>query len=296
MRSILGAGAAVAMLLSFSKIVRGQGGGEPGAATRAVTGVVRDTTGRPIEGVEVRVNARPLALTDASGQFRLGTVAGTATLSFRRLGYEPASRVLGPGETTSVEIAMLPNSQLLRTIVVEGRAYDKELWANGFYRRQKVASGSFFDPDFLAHFGGNGVASLLHEVPRVQVQNQNGQDYAFSTVAGRRCRMNVYVDGVFQRATMPGPLKPPPGSGTFGYDALGLNELVDYRDVRGVEVYPRATSVPIQFSRMGPPAGPQGNPMPRIPSPTGAVSGSATENQDAACGAIVIWTTAPGEK
>jgi hypothetical protein len=191
---------------------------------------------------------------------------------------------------------LVPNSQLLRTIVVEGRAYDRELWANGFYHRQKIASGSFFDPDDLAHFGGSGVGSVLHEVPRVQVEWQNGQDYAFSTVAGNRCRMNVFIDGMFQRAAMPGPSPRAPGSSVSGSDALGLSELIDFRDIRAIEVYPRASSVPTQFSRMGPPAGHQGNPMPRIPSPTGAVSGSGTENQDAACGAIVIWTKTPGEK
>ena len=154
-----------------------------------------------------------------------------------------------------------------------------------------MASGSFFDPDFLAHFGGYGVASVLHEVPRVDVMRKGDRDFAFSTVGGNRCRMNVYIDGMFQRAAMPGP-------GRLADDALGLNDLIDYRDIRAVEVYPRAMSVPTQFSRMGPNAGVQGQPMPRIPSPSGRVYASTPDdaNADAACGAIVIWTKDPGEK
>ena len=295
MRTSAGVGIGLAILLAVPRHAAGQAASSP-VSNRALIGVVRDTTGRPIEGVEVRVDARAVALTDSAGRFRIGKPGGAASLAFRRLGYEPATRTIAAADSTTLDVVLVANSQLLRTIVVEGRAYDRELWANGFYQRQKIASGAFFDPDYLAHFGGDGVGSVLHEVPRVQVQRQNGQDYAFSTNAGNRCRMNVFIDGMFQRTAMPGPLKPPPGSSTGGYDALGLNELVDFRDIRAIEVYPRATSVPIQFSRMGPPAGPQGNPMPRIPSPTGAVSGSAAENQDAACGAIVIWTKSPGEK
>ena len=295
MRAVTGTGFGLAILLAVPQIAPAQSEAG-GASTRVVVGVVRDTTGRAIEGVEVRAGTRPIAFTDSAGRFRIGSPGGATSLAFRRLGYEATTRSITATDSATMDVVLVPNAQLLRAIVVEGQAYDKDLWANGFYHRRKIAGGSFFDPDYLAHFGGDGVGSVLHEVPRVQVQRQNGQDYAFSTNAGNRCRMNVFIDGMFQRTAMPGPLKPPPGSSVGGYDALGLNELVDFRDIRAIEVYPRATSVPIQFSRMGPPAGPQGNPMPRIPSPTGAVSGSATENQDAACGAIVIWTKDPGEK
>lgn len=286
MRTSIGVGIGLAILLAVPGIALAQA-----AATRAVSGVVRDTTGRPIEGVEVRVNARPVALTDSAGRFRIGNAGGATSLAFRRLGYEPATRTIAGTDTATIDVALVPNSQLLRTIVVEGRAYDRERWANGFYHRQKIASGSFFDPDYLAHFGGDGIASLLHEVPRVDVERRGNRDYAFSTVAGNRCRMNVYIDGIFQQAAMPGPR-------VGGDDAVGLSDLIDYRDIRAVEVYPRAMSVPTQFTRIGPGAGPQGRQMPRIPSPRGQIytPPPSAENADAACGAIVIWTKAPGEK
>lgn len=292
MRSYTGLGVDLAILIASPKIARGQDRGESAASTRVIAGVVRDTTGTPIVGVQVRANGRQLALSDSVGRFRVnGVNEPSLSLTFRRLGYEPATRTLTSGNASSppIEVVMTPNSQLLRTIVVEGQAYDKDLWANGFYHRQKVASGSFFDPDVLMHFGGSGLGSLMHEVPRVDVERKGNRDYAFSSVAGNRCRMNVYVDGVFQQAAMPSP--------RFGADdAVGLGDLVDFRDIRAVEVYPRATSVPTQFSRMGPGAGPQGRPMPRIPSPRGSLSATTNENQDAACGALVIWTKAPGEK
>ena len=290
MRTSIGFGISLAIALAVPGIARAQAA-TSAASGRAVTGVVRDATGRPIEGVEVRMDARPVAITDSAGLFRIGIAGGATSLAFRRLGYEPATRAIAPTDTATVDVVLVPNSQLLRTIVVEGRAYDRELWANGFYHRRKIASGSFFDPDYLAHFGGNGVASLLHEVPRVDVERKGNRDYAFSTVAGNRCRMNVYIDGVFQQVAMPGPR-------VGGDDAVGLSDLVDYRDIHAIEVYPRAMSVPTQFTRIGPGSGPQGRPMPRIPSPRGQIytPPPSEENADAACGAIVIWTRTPGER
>jgi hypothetical protein len=258
-------------------------------AQHVIAGVVRDSAGAPIPAVQVRLNGREATRTDSSGRFRVNGVTDRfVSVMFRRLGFDPVSRSIDTQDPAAVEVAMTSNDQLLRTIVVEGQAYDKDLWTNGFYHRRKIASGSFFDPDYLAHFGGSGVGSLMHEVPRVDIQRKGNQDYAFSTVGGNRCRMNVYVDGMFQRVAMPGP---------NGDDGMGLGDLIDYRDIRAVEVYPRAMSVPTQFSRMGPGAGKQGRPMPRVPSPTGLQYATAgEENSDAACGAIVIWTKTPGEK
>ena len=277
-------------MLSSSTRSGAQDASLPGSPTRSIVGVVRDSAGLPIAAVQLRVNGRQVALTDSTGRYRLSGVNEPGlTVTFRRLGYEPVTRVIGPtASATSADVTMTSNAQLLRTIVVEGQAYDKELWENGFYHRRKIASGSFFDPDFLDHFGGSGLGSVMHEVPRVDVQRKGDRDYAFATVGGNRCRMNVYVDGMFQRAAMPSPT---------GDEGMGLGDLVDYRDILAVEVYPRAMSVPIQFSRMGPGAG-TGRQMPRIPSPRGSSYSppSSGENADAACGAIVIWTKDPGEK
>lgn len=281
-------GLLLAVMLSTPNIARAQSRGEP--APRTIVGLVRDSTGLPVVGVQVRVDGRQLALTDSVGRFRLfETSSAVVTLTFRRLGYEPVTRRIAARDSAApVEVVITPNSQLLRTVVIEGQAYDRDLWANGFYHRQKTASGSFFDPDFLAHFAGSGVGSLLHEVSRVEVQRRNNQDYAFSTVGGNRCRMNVFVDGRFERAAMPSP--------TGREEGVGLADLVDYRDILAVEVYPRTMSVPTQFSRMGPGTGRQGRPMVRIPSPGNIHISTSEQNSDAACGAIVIWTRAPGEK
>jgi hypothetical protein len=261
--------------------------------TRAVLGRVVDESARGLGGADVRTAGGTRTVTDSTGRFVLREVpAGAIQIIARRVGYDSASVIVpndgGAGsEPTWVSIT-LQRPHRLNEIVVEGQAYDRGLWDRGFYHRQKVASGTFFDPDAIEHFGGNGLGSLVRQVPRVDVRYIGNADYAFSSIAGRTCRMNIFIDGLYQRSAMPSPVR---GMGGEGAEGIGLKDLVGFREIAAVEVYPRASSVPTQFQRMGPPAGPQGISSSQIPSPSGARSRSPQgENQDAACGAIVIWT------
>jgi hypothetical protein len=259
---------------------------------RTVVGRVVDEASRPLPGVEVRAAGGTSTVTDSSGRFVLTSpLDGPLQLLARKVGFDSSSTTVSgaPGsfspEMTQVSI-VLKRTHRLNEIVVEGQAFDRALWDRGFYRRRKVASGMFFDPDALEHFGGSGLGSLVRQAPRVDVRRIDNADHAFSAIAGRACRMNVFIDGMFQRVAMPGPT---------GSEGMGLNELIGFHEIAAVEVYPRASSVPTQFMRMGPPAGPQGLSSHAIPLPGGMKSGSPSqgENQDAACGAIVIWTKSP---
>ena len=252
-----------------------------------LSGVVRDEAGRGITGAQVQMASNITTITDDSGAFpRRELPADTIRVIVRRIGYDSAMLLLPlvqPRMRHELTIT-LHRTYRLSTIEVEGKSYDRLLWDKGFYQRQRTASGSFFDPDFLAHFGGSGLGSLVREVQRIDVRRINNQDYAFSTVGGSPCRMNVFIDGAFQRIAMPSPYG--------GQEGMGLGELIGFRDVYAVEVYPRVNFVPQQFVRMGPGAGPAGRSTPKLPSPNGMKSsgGQQGENQDAACGAIVIWT------
>lgn len=268
--------------------------------TRAVVGRVVDEASRPLPGAEVRA-ADTRAMTDSAGHFVLRDLPnGEVQLVVRKVGYDSTSVTVAATAMVKAQDAAAPEisvilrrAQRLNEIVVEGQAYDRALWDRGFYHRQKLASGMFFDPDAIAHFGGDGLGSLVRQVPRVDVQHLGDSDYAFSRVGGRPCRMNIYIDGMFQRVAMPSPVA---GRGGRKEEGIGLNELIDLHTVAAVEVYPRASSVPTQFMRMGPPAGPQGMTSQQIGSPNG-LSRTPTqyENSDAACGAIVIWTRPPAQ-
>jgi hypothetical protein len=262
---------------------------------RVIVGRVLDEAARGLPDAEVRTAGGASAVTDSSGRFALrGLPDGDLTVVARKVGYDSTSANVPPGATgaTSGLTLVLVRAHRLNEIVVEGKVYDRALWDRGFYHRQKVASGTFFDTDAIDHFGGDGLGSLVRQAPRVDVRNIGNADYAFSSIAGRPCRMNIFIDGMFQRVAMPSPVT---GFRGESLEGVALKDLIGFRNIAAVEVYPRASMVPIQFQRMGPPAGPQGMTSQQIGSPSG-LSGrrpSQGENQDAACGAIIIWTKSP---
>ena len=105
-------------------------------------------------------------------------------------------------------------------------------------------------------------------------------DVAFSTIAGLPCRMHVFIDGAYQRLAMPGP--------DGKQEGLGLGELVGFKSIYAVEVYPSYVFLPPEFTRMGPGGGDQQRSTPRIPGNVRMPMPKQGENSDAACGAIVI--------
>lgn len=268
---------------------------EPAAAAAPVvaraftiTGVVRDTAGRPLEGAEARVDSGRVSLSGPDGTFTIFGVTGMpARVRIRRLGFEAAELNVSPpvdGERVNVAVTLIPNSVQLGTIVVEGRALDTRLWNAGFYKRARLGVGRFIGPDELEHFAG-GLATVLRETPRIIMDHRNNEDYAYARAGSHTCRMNVFVDGQFARYANPGVS----GRGDQG---VGVNAIVPRDDIRAVEIYPSLTSVPSQFLRIGPaPNQTSDGRAGRIPA-AGSSPRQAEEEgpSDAACGAIVIWT------
>jgi len=91
-----------------------------GAAT-GVQGIVTDTSGTPLENVEVAIGQRR-ARTDARGSFRLDSIpAGPYLISLRLVGYRPVRAqltVLATG-VTRVSFELAPAVPQLPTVVVE---------------------------------------------------------------------------------------------------------------------------------------------------------------------------------
>ena len=281
-----------------AQVVREMVDSSVAAGTITLAGTVRDPAGGPIEGASLRVGPKLEALSDARGVFVLRGVPSTRVqLAVRRIGYMPTTLDIAAtqvGVRVELDVRLQRNPVTLQTVVVDGRAYDKTLWDVGFYRRERVGFGHYFDPDYTAHFGGASVASLVREVPRIHVEAYNDQQYAYGRIAGNQCRMNIFVDGMFRRDAMP------PGYKATMDKGVGLNVLVPKEDVYAVEIYPTINSVPTQFQRMGPAVNASmTRTSQRIPlNAAGGVNAQSNRprpsdeivNNDAACGAIVIWT------
>jgi hypothetical protein len=91
-----------------------------------VTGVVRDTSGRPLSGAGVALDpegAIRVARTDRNGRFRFEHIsAGTHTLRVTWIGYRPANRAIDLPETgLQVEIRLVPLAQRLDSMKILAR-------------------------------------------------------------------------------------------------------------------------------------------------------------------------------
>lgn len=256
---------------------------------------MRDETGRALEGAEVRLDSTRFALTNNLGEFTLDVaVNANLRLHVRRLGYLAKDTVLAAAATqqrTPVAITLAQNAVQLGTIIVEGRALDTRLWDAGYYHRKRLGAGRFVGPEELEHFA-SGLSAIVRETPRVTVDRQNNQAFAYARVGGHTCRMNVFVDGTYARFANPGPSGSGPHESSSA--AVGLDDVVPREDIRAVEIYPSLTSVPAQFFRIGPaPNQASGGRAGRLSGFGSSGRSSAAQEEgpsDAACGAIVIWT------
>lgn len=251
-------------------------------ATRTISGVVRDTLGAPVAGVEVRAPFGS-ATSAADGRFSFSRAElDSVRVYFRRIGFEPTVAMLyraGVVRGDSNVVTLLPLVQRLDRVIVEGVPYDRELWERGFYNRRHAGQGRFFDPEEVRIFGASGLPAMLHATPRIRLERVGTQEYAIGSIAGRSCRMHTYVNGMYQYSAMV--------SGHSPAGSISLREVVHPDDIHAVEVYPNAATVPTQFARKG--LARTGGM--RIPSP-GAVT-IRTEpvgGPEAPCGVIVIWT------
>lgn len=135
------------------------GAGQLEAQARLI-GVVRDTTGAPIAGVEVSVQGiSRTATTDQSGGFQIGGIpAGTSAVTIRRLGYAPQTQIMrfvdGDNKLPDVVLTALPRE--LDTVTTR----EQELWRmypalREFEDHRRLGLGQFVTRQQLeAHRGG----------------------------------------------------------------------------------------------------------------------------------------------
>jgi len=203
-----------------------------GAPTGVVRGLVTDSTGRPLKGIEVLVDNTTLATrTGDDGRFSVqGVPVGTQLVIVRRPGYAPVY--------TDAPVMAQRTAQLhivLRTVrllsAVEIRADKTSRRIQELERRRDLGFGHHFDADALRRAGA--YSALFYQVPGVRVER--GRFLGDFHVVGRersmrgdRCVLTLFVDGV-------------PHS---------MEELHLYRvdDLLAFEVHPSATTLPPEIS------------------------------------------------
>ncbi|MDB4879625.1 MAG: hypothetical protein JWL60_1071 [Gemmatimonadetes bacterium] len=219
-----------------------------------LVGIVRDSTGRPVADVELRLNGGDVrARTSDAGGFRIAAApVGFTRVGVRRLGFAPslldvnlrAGRIDSLVVTLTALAAVLPGV----TIADEHESYSRKVLA-GFWERRSRGFGHFLTRDEIAQRNASTFADLLRRLPNISVLSVNGRQTVRlkRVMGGRDCPPQYFVDGMRLEAASPEEFVP--------------------QDVEALEVYSGPATTPAQFA-------------PRPFTYT--------------CGAIVIWTRLPG--
>lgn len=221
------------------------------AAQAAMTGIVReDSSGRPLEGVEVLINGTAhRVVTGANGRYQLeGLQPGIFQVVFRTVGHIPVRMdvLLTAGETTRANATLVRSDVVLDPIVVTGEPMaDVGLAGPGFEERRKMGFGRFVLPEEMRRSEHMG----LHDVLRRQGVNVMLQDSRWipmhptsrDLLGAPDCQMSVYLDGILVHKG--GRI----GASTVDGD-LDLRRGFDISALTAIEIYSRAAQVPIEFS------------------------------------------------
>jgi hypothetical protein len=225
-----------------------------GAQSRALVGLVRDSSGHGIPGAEVRARGNVVvAQSDDSGRFHVAQMPeGARGVFVRRLGFAPARVRIAPssGATDSVLVTLSAIAHELPELSVQ--EYHDSLSHSvlaGFWERRSRGFGKFVTRDDIEQRGTSEFVELMRAVPGVSIQIYRGRrDIRFRGAVGsmfRDCRPQYWVDGV--------PLQ------------SGSAEEFSPDNVEAVELYASPATTPPQFA-----------------------------TRDLACGTVVVWTRLPG--
>jgi hypothetical protein len=219
---------------------------------RMVGKVLDHSTGQPVEAAVVRVKGTDIqAITGGSGRFRFEELASAdVTLEVEHLAYGTTEYAVpvSASRTMDVELRVSPTAIEVEGITVTVRSFGLE--RQGFYRREEMGFGHHFTRAQLVEDDPFDLITVLRKVPGLYIRpRSDGRDGTGWVLQARPsngrgyCNLDTIVNGVH----MP------------GWD------FNDFRpeEISGLEVYPRAIEVPIQYQ---------------------------TLSFGGGCGAILIWT------
>jgi hypothetical protein len=198
-----------------------------------LAGHVTDSAGRAIGFATVITDSGPAILAQRDGSFRLaGVHPGPQTFTVKRIGYQPLmfEMEMPAGTTVTVQLKLLPVTEVLKPVVVEGKRMSPGLAKAGFYERQRSSyNGIFIDPEELGRRTLVATDDIFRGLPSVTVS----KDGSFTHIYGRdlRCPMDIYLDGH-----------------SVGQD-FNLRRDLPPDWVKAIEIYTSANNIPPQFQR-----------------------------------------------
>jgi hypothetical protein len=219
--------------------------------TRAqiLNGIVRDERGAAVQAASViaRLAAPPAGLdslrlgpvlSDSAGRFQLRLPAGGEyILTLEHLAHVTVSVAIAieAGEEVAIEVRMAGDAVALDPLVVLGRRRAIPLRLAGFHERKewytRLGIGRFLTRDQIEARPQGRASSLLSSVPGVALRPvpfRTASAILLRTQARGVCTPAVYLDG-------------------SRIDSTEVDDLVDARQIHGVEVYRGLTEMPGEY-------------------------------------------------
>lgn len=220
------------------------------AAQAAITGVIKeDSSKAKVAGVEVVVETlNRKVTTDTAGRFTLGGLAhGIHIILVRAIGYQPIrlQAYLVTNDTLEVELDIKKSIVELAPLEVTASAVPPGL--REFEERRSLGMGEFIDWTRLRREEFRRTSEMFRGVTGVRIKyDRSGQ--AFLSSSRGNCPMQIVLDGI--SIYKPGGGVPPPSI-----------DLWSLANLDAIEVYPGASTTPMQYTGRG-----------------------------AGCGTVVLWT------
>lgn len=177
-----------------------------------VSGIVRDTLGRPLPDVEIALVDLSRATRSASdGVYALmGVPAGDHQLVFKRVGYEAVAldARVEPGSDVRLDVDLVPTVPELAGVVVEGEAPYNRMSA--FENRRKTYVGTFLDEAQIRKKKAFATVELVRGSSGVKLKPVGMSD-RFEILMGvgpMTCKPALFLDGIPTNEALLYTLKP----------------------------------------------------------------------------------------
>ncbi|MES3034305.1 MAG: carboxypeptidase-like regulatory domain-containing protein [Gemmatimonadota bacterium] len=207
----------------------------------SVRGRVTTADRRPLPNAVVRViGSGSQVRTNVEGTFAIVDAgAGTQTVEARAIGYQPMRLAvrLSDAAPTNLNFRLLVQRVQLDTVRVQaGRELPVEL--RGIERRWRTGAGTVMDAGMVRDRSNLFVTDALRGINGVTIRQVGGfgQRVMMRSSNGTECAAGVILDG---------QALPPSQSAS-----ISLDEIVRREDIAAIEVYPRPSMIPAEFTSM----------------------------------------------
>lgn len=197
-------------------------------------GVARTQTGQPVNGARITLWGTGVeVVSNAAGQYQFADLPeGTYTVEARALGYQPhrAPADLVAAREVVVDLALTPLVTTIDTLRVRA---NRAVPLEEFERRRKLGFGHFVTEDELRKKAPTYMGDIFRGLPGVvTMPGQFGRDRVLIRGTGITgdCAPAIFLNGLY-----------------VNIEDGDLDNIINPKDVRAIELYARTSSIPLQF-------------------------------------------------